>query len=170
MSPKMVDDGSDDSQAVPERGGAAVTNIRKLYERREANAVWGSTEHHQLRRARIEAARVEPGPCRRGRRRDELLFGSLAWAALYAAGVPRRRIRLSTDQPMNALYESLGAAGDAPRDESHNFAVSAIVLVLVAAVVVPLAIWLRSASTELVRPPDTVPGHEQPVEALCHRA
>ena len=38
-----------------------VTNIRKLYERREANAVWGSDEHHQLRRARIDAARVEAG-------------------------------------------------------------------------------------------------------------
>ena len=42
---------------------------------------------------------------------------------------------------MNALYESLGAAGDPPRDESYNFAVYAIVLLLVAAVVVPLAIW-----------------------------
>ena len=38
-----------------------VTRIRKLYERREANAVWGSPEHHMLRRARIDAARVEPG-------------------------------------------------------------------------------------------------------------
>lgn len=28
-----------------------VTRIRKLYERREANAVWGSAEHHMLRRA-----------------------------------------------------------------------------------------------------------------------
>lgn len=37
-----------------------VTRVRKLYERREANSVWGSPEHHMLRRARIDAA-VEPG-------------------------------------------------------------------------------------------------------------
>jgi hypothetical protein len=155
-----------------------VTNIRKLYERREANAVWGSDEHHQLRRARIDAARVEAGlkanplglptfllggaflsgifsgllnVIRTALENRVLvvvvatvmvlLLGSLAWVALYSAGVARRRIRLSTDQPMNALYESLGAAGDPPRDESYNFAVYAIVLLLVAAVVVPLAIW-----------------------------
>ena len=29
-----------------------VTRIRKLYERREANSVWGSPEHRMLRRAR----------------------------------------------------------------------------------------------------------------------
>ena len=70
-----------------------------------------------------------------------VILGSLAWVALYAAGFARRRIRLSTDQPMQALYESLGAAGDPPRDESYNFAVYAIVLLHVAAVVVPLAVW-----------------------------
>ena len=38
-----------------------VTRIRKLYERREANALPGSPERQILRRARLDAARVEPG-------------------------------------------------------------------------------------------------------------
>lgn len=36
-------------------------SIRKLYERREANAVWGSEEHLLLRRARMNAVQVEQG-------------------------------------------------------------------------------------------------------------
>ncbi len=36
-------------------------NIRGLYERREANSVWGSEEHLLLRRARINAVQVERG-------------------------------------------------------------------------------------------------------------
>ena len=70
------------------------------------------------------------------------LLAFLAWVALYAAGVARRRIRLSTDQQMRALWEAVGAAGDPPRDESYNFAVYAIVLLIVAAIVVPAAIGL----------------------------
>lgn len=156
-----------------------VTHIRKLYERREANAAWGSAEHHQLRRARIDTARVEAGlkanplglptfllggaflsgifsgllnlvRAALGNRVlvvvvaavVVLLLGALAWVALYAAAVARRRIRLSTDQPIKALYDTIGAAGNPPRDESYNFAVYAIVLLLVAAVVVPIAIGL----------------------------
>lgn len=155
-----------------------VTNIRKLYERREANAVWGSPEHRMLRRARIDTARVESGlksnplglptfllggaflsgiisglvnliRAALGNRVlvvivalvTVMVLGALAWVALYAAGVARRRIRLSTDQPITALYETIGAAGKPPQDESYNFAVYAIALLVVAAVVVPLAIW-----------------------------
>jgi len=38
-----------------------ASNVRKLYERREANAVWGSDEHMLLRRARMNAVQVEQG-------------------------------------------------------------------------------------------------------------
>ena len=70
------------------------------------------------------------------------VLGALSWVALYSAGVARRRIRLSTDQPMKALWETIGAAGRPPRDESYNFAVYAIILLVLAWIVVPLAIWL----------------------------
>ena len=66
----------------------------------------------------------------------------LSWAALFSAGVARRRIRLATDQPVAALWETIGAAGDPPRDESYNFAAYAIVLLVLAWILIPLAIGL----------------------------
>ena len=36
-------------------------SVRKLYERREANSIWGSEEHLVLRRARMNAVQVEQG-------------------------------------------------------------------------------------------------------------
>ena len=156
-----------------------VTRVRKLYERREANSVWGSPEHHMLRRARIDAARVEPGykgnplglptfllggavlsSVASGLNRFvawafndtvgviifALVFGvvffGLAWAALYSAGVARRRIRLCTDQPMKALWETIGACGTPPKDGSYDVAVYASVLLALAWVLVPMAGWL----------------------------
>lgn len=156
-----------------------VTAIRKLYERREANSDWGSREHVVLRRARIDATRVEPGY--RGNPLGlptfllggallssivtavqsflrwalegivgiivlvailTIVFAGLAWSALYAAGVARRRIRLTTDQPMKALWETIGAAGSPPKDASYSFAVLAIVLLVLLWILIPLATWL----------------------------
>jgi hypothetical protein len=70
-----------------------------------------------------------------------LLF-SLSWAAIVSAAVARRRIRLCVDQPSKALWETIGAAGSPPRDQSYNFAVYAIVLAVLAVIVVPSAILL----------------------------
>jgi hypothetical protein len=154
-----------------------ISNIRKLYERREANSEWGSPERVLLRRARIDAARVE-----QGLRSKQLglptflvggaflsglvsgisrlvrsafdsdagviitsivagvVFAALAWVALFSAGVARRRIRL-TSQPIAVLYETVGAAGTPPRDESYNFAVYAIVLLVLSWIVIPVVIW-----------------------------
>lgn len=155
-----------------------IGRIRRLYERREANSVWGSDEHRMLRRARINATQVEQGfrgnqlglPtfllggavlstivsglraftdwALRGRVGIVvfasvllIVFMSLSWAATYAAGVARRRIRLSTEQPARALWETIGAAGTPPKDESYNFAVYAIILLVVAWLIVPFAVW-----------------------------
>jgi hypothetical protein len=163
---------------VKNHQNSVISKVRKLYERREANAVWGSDEHHMLRRARINAVQVEKGF------RSETLglptfllggaflttvlsglqtvarnalnsgvgtivFGSIlalvlaavSWAALYGAAVSRRRIRLSTDQPLQALWETIGACGKPPRDASYDFALYAIVLTVLAWIVIPFAIW-----------------------------
>ena len=68
------------------------------------------------------------------------VFAALAWVALYAAAIARRRIRLTTDQPIKVLWETIGAAGRPPKDQSVNFAIYAIVLLALAAIVVPVAI------------------------------
>ncbi len=156
-----------------------VDRIRRLYERREANAVWGSDEHRMLRRARINACQVEQGfkgnalglptfllggaffsgviggiqslvRSALGTRVGVVVFtlilglimAALAWVALYAAAVSRRRIRTAVDQPLKALYETIGACGAPPRDQSYNFAVYAIIFTVLAWIVVPLGIWL----------------------------
>ena len=150
-----------------------------LYEKREANSDWGTREHAMLRRARLDARRVQASSSGSALGLPTFLLGgaaltsvasglqslartamdstlgvsilgfitvfvlgALSWVALYSAGVARRRIRLSTDQPMKALWETIGAAGKPPRDESYNFAAYAIILLVLAWIVVPLAIWL----------------------------
>jgi len=155
-----------------------VSHIRKLYERREANSIWGSDEHIKLRRARLDATRVEQGfkgnpigiptfllggafvtsaasavtnLVSNAVRNDVLLIVigvffallllGLSWVALYSAAVARRRIRLTTQQPIQALYDVIGAAGNPPRDQSYNFAAIAIILLILSWVVVPPIVW-----------------------------
>ena len=164
---------------VKDYQNSAISNIRKLYERREANAEWGTPEHRMLRQARIDASRIEPGFKGNPLGLPTFLLGGavlssvvsalqqfvawafkpgigiivfaavfgivflgLAWSALYAAGVARRRIRLSTEQPMKALWETIGAAGDPPKDSSYDFAAYAIVLLVLAWVLVPLVLYI----------------------------
>lgn len=156
-----------------------AARICGLYEKREANSDWGTREHAMLRRARLDARRVQANSTGNALGLPTFLLGgaaltsiasglqsltrsamdstlgvsilgfiavfvlgALSWAALYSAGVARRRIRLSTDQPMKALWETIGAAGKPPRDESYNFAVYAIILLVLAWIVIPFAIWL----------------------------
>ena len=71
-----------------------------------------------------------------------VVLGVVAWASLYGAATARRRIRLSTDQPMRALWETIGAAGNPPRDASFDFALYAIVLTILAWIIIPLVVWL----------------------------
>lgn len=71
-----------------------------------------------------------------------LAVACLAWVALYSAAVARRRISLSTDQPITALWDSIGAAGKPPRDQSFNFALYALALLVLASIVVPIAVGL----------------------------
>jgi hypothetical protein len=70
-----------------------------------------------------------------------IVFG-LAWAFLYAGGVARRRIRLSTDLSVRTLWQTMGACGAPPRDHSYILALLAIVLLLAAWVVIPVVVWL----------------------------
>jgi hypothetical protein len=155
-----------------------ATNIRRLYERREANSIWGSPAHVMLRRARINAVQVEQGLKSNPVGVPGFLLGGaalsgmfsalagaivtavqddtgriilgiaigaimlgLSWVAIYAASIARRRIRLTTQQPIQVLWDTIGAAGDPPRDHSYTFALIAIILMVVAAFAIPLIVW-----------------------------
>jgi hypothetical protein len=64
------------------------------------------------------------------------------WCVISAAAIARRRTRIALDAPLRALYATLGAAGDPPRDRSRDFVVYAVVLLALAWVVVPVALTL----------------------------
>lgn len=70
----------------------------------------------------------------------------LSWIALHSAAVARRRIKLAVEQPLDALWETIGSAGNPPRDDSFNFAVYAIILLVLGWVVVPFALLLAVTS------------------------
>lgn len=64
------------------------------------------------------------------------------WCVLTAAAIARRRTRIALDAPLRALYETIGAAGDPPRDRSRAFVVYAVLLLAVGWFVVPVAVTL----------------------------
>lgn len=57
-----------------------------------------------------------------------LLFVALSWLLLRGAAVARHRVQLVMGQPLAALWETLGRAGDPPEDDSLLFATIALVL------------------------------------------
>jgi hypothetical protein len=71
-------------------------------------------------------------------------FAALAlsgfWCILKAAAIARRRTRIALDRPLQALWQTIGAAGHPPKDHSRQFAVYAVILLVVAWIVVPVAI------------------------------
>jgi hypothetical protein len=71
-----------------------------------------------------------------------VILGSISWVALFSAGVARRRIRMTTDAPINELWLAIGHCGRPPRDRSLGFAIYAIVMSVVAWIAVPLVFYL----------------------------
>lgn len=67
-----------------------------------------------------------------------VLLTVVAWVLLFSAGVARRRIRLTTDDCIKNLYETIGHCGDPPHDQSLALAVSAVLLSILAWLAVPL--------------------------------
>jgi hypothetical protein len=79
--------------------------------------------------------------------RDMILIGfSLCVLALVAAvgvgivqsvGIAKRRIAMTTEQPLETLYAVVGGAGDPPRDIARAFAVGAIVVLVLIWLIIP---------------------------------
>ncbi len=69
-----------------------------------------------------------------------VLFLGSGWAVLRGAAVARRRIALTTEAPMRALWETVGRCGSPPRDQSRQLLVIGLVATVLAWVVIPLGI------------------------------
>ncbi|MGD9795015.1 MAG: hypothetical protein AB7V43_16210 [Acidimicrobiia bacterium] len=68
------------------------------------------------------------------------------WSILTAAAIARRRCRIALDQPLKALWETIGAAGNPPKDESRDFAIYALILLVLAWAAIPIAIGISLAT------------------------
>lgn len=102
-------------------GGAAVSSVTTVF-RGAAGLVVGS------RAAFVVAGGVA-----------FLLLAVASWVVLHGAAVARRRIRLSMDAPLAALWETVGWCGRPPRDNARAFAAIAIVVTVVGWLVIPAA-------------------------------
>ena len=71
-----------------------------------------------------------------------LLFAGLAAAVVRGAAVARRRIRLTVERPMLALWETVGRAGRPPEDQARMFAFWGVILTVISWVVVPAGLVL----------------------------
>lgn len=68
-----------------------------------------------------------------------------SWAILRGAAVARRRIRLTLEEPLAALWETIGRCGRPPRDPARAIALYAIVLTFLTALVAPVGIvWIAA--------------------------
>ena len=67
-----------------------------------------------------------------------VLFLVLSWVMLRGAAVVRRRARLTLRQPLLALHQSMGSAGDPPEDQATLFATLAIGLTGIVWFVLPV--------------------------------
>jgi hypothetical protein len=63
-----------------------------------------------------------------------------SWALLRGAAIARRRIKLTTDQPLEALYQTIGRCGRPPQDQARVFALIALILMAIAWITVPVAL------------------------------
>lgn len=71
-----------------------------------------------------------------------VLLAAASWIILQGAAVARRRIRLTMDRPLGALWETIGSCGNPPRDTAGTFTVVAISLTLVGIVIIPIGVLL----------------------------
>jgi hypothetical protein len=69
-----------------------------------------------------------------------LIFAAVAWIIVHGAAVAHRRSQLMLHGPLDALWETIGACGEPPRDDSMTFAAVGITLTAVAWFVTPLAV------------------------------
>ncbi len=71
-------------------------------------------------------------------------MAGVAWVILRGAAVARRRIHLSLDGPIGALWQTIGRCGDPPKDPSKALALIAIILAALPWVLIPVGIGVSA--------------------------
>lgn len=71
-----------------------------------------------------------------------VLLAAASWVILRGAAIARRRIRLTMDRPLAALWETIGWCGHPPKDSARSFAIVAIALTAVGWLLIPLGALL----------------------------
>jgi len=61
-----------------------------------------------------------------------------SWVIIRGAAVARRRIVLTTEKPFKALYETIGRCGNPPGDAAKQFALIAMIILIVGWALVPI--------------------------------
>jgi hypothetical protein len=105
-------------------GGAAVSSLATVAQRAVSSAVGSSAGRIAL----VVASLV--------------LLAAASWVILRGSAVARRRIRLTMDAPLRALWETIGRCGEPPKDQSRVFALVGIALTAVGWLAIPLVIFL----------------------------
>ena len=71
-----------------------------------------------------------------------VLVAASSWVILQGAAIARRRIKLTLDRPLAALWETVGWCGRPPRDNSSLMAALAIALTVAGWLLIPLGLFL----------------------------
>ena len=66
-----------------------------------------------------------------------VVMAGIAWVIVRGAAVARRRIKLSLDRPLQALWETIGRCGEPPKDPAKVFGLIGIILALLPWVLIP---------------------------------
>jgi hypothetical protein len=154
-----------------------VSQMRRLYERREAQCEFDQPERRPLTRARIAMTRLGPdfagastglpkflvggallsGLASAAKQLGNIsgstavtlailgailfvVFAAISWIIVHGASVAHRRSTLIMRGPLEALWQTIGACGVPPEDDSLTFATVGIALTAVAWFVTPLVV------------------------------
>jgi hypothetical protein len=75
-----------------------------------------------------------------------IVLGGLSWMILRGAAVAHHRIRITVQDPLKALWETIGRCGNPPEDDAQMFALYAIILTVVGWLVIPLGVLFLFAA------------------------
>ena len=69
-----------------------------------------------------------------------LVLGASSWMILRGAAVAHHRIRMTTEAPVRALWQTIGRCGNPPEDDAQTFAIYAVILTVVGWLLIPLGV------------------------------